>query len=81
MHEVPERSGEVMKLIKISTDLELTVHEFPSGGYAEENRFLRELIGNDCRIYEHIMPSRLYTVLHMKKTPDKSAGAVYKYAD
>lgn len=30
MHEVPERSGEVMNLIKISTDLELTVHEFPS---------------------------------------------------
>lgn len=35
-----------MKLIKISTDLELTVHEFPSGGYAKENRFLWELIGN-----------------------------------
>ena len=47
MYEVPERSGEVMNLIKISTDLELTVHEFPSGGYAKENRFLRELIGND----------------------------------
>ena len=56
MHEVPEGSGEVMKLIKISPDLELTVHEFPSGGYAEENRFLRELIGNHCDIYEHIMP-------------------------
>lgn len=57
-----------MKLIKISTDLDLTVHEFPSGGYAEENRFLRELIGNHCDIYEHVMPRRLYTQLHMKNS-------------
>lgn len=54
-----------MKLIKISTDLELTVHEFPSGGYAKENRFLRELIGNNCDIYERVMPERLYTELYM----------------
>ena len=74
MHEVPEGSGEVMNLIKISTDLELTVHEFPSGGYAKENRFLRELIGNHCDIYEHIMPERLYTELHMKNRPTKVPG-------
>ena len=35
-----------MKLIKISTDLELTVHEFPSGNHAEQNEFLRSLIGS-----------------------------------
>lgn len=63
-----------MKLIKISTDLELTVHEFPSGGYAEENRFLRELIGNHCDIYEHVMPGRLYSELHMKNHPTKVPG-------
>lgn len=63
-----------MKLIKISTDLELTVHEFPSGGYAEENRFLRELIGNHCDIYQHVMPGRLYSELHMKNHPTKVAG-------
>ena len=45
-----------MKLIKISTDLELSVHEFPDGTHEEQNQFLRELIGNDCRIYEHVMP-------------------------
>lgn len=33
-----------MKIIKISTELEMTVHEFPCGGYTQENRFLRELI-------------------------------------
>lgn len=63
-----------MKLIKISTDLELSVHEFPDGTYEEQNQFLRELIGNYCDIYEHIMPCRLYTDLHMKDRPTKIPG-------
>ena len=50
-----------MNLIKISTDLELSVHEFPTGTHEEQNNKLRELIGNDCRLYEHVMPKRLYT--------------------
>ncbi len=61
-------------LIKISTDLKLTVHEFPTGGYVEENQFLRNLIGNRCYVYEHIMPSRLYSELHMKDRPTKVDG-------
>ena len=63
-----------MKLIKISTDLELSVHEFPDGIHEEQNQFLRELIGNDCRIYEHVMPDRLYTELHMFDRPSKIPG-------
>lgn len=63
-----------MKMIKISTDLGLTVYEFPSCGYEEENRFLRNLIGNHCDIYEHTMPRRLYTELHMKDHPTKVPG-------
>lgn len=63
-----------MKLIKISTDLELSVHEFPDGTYEEQDRFLQELIGNDCRIYEHVMPDRLYTELHMFDHPSKIPG-------
>lgn len=39
-----------MKLIKISTDLELTVHDFPTGTHSEQNDYLRGLIGNDCGI-------------------------------
>lgn len=61
-------------LIKISTDLKLTVHEFPTGGYVKENQFLRNLIGNRCHVYEHIMPSRLYSELHMKDRPTKVDG-------
>lgn len=63
-----------MKLLKISTDLELSVHEFPDGSYTKQNEVLRNLIGNNCRIYEHIMPSRLYTELHMKNHPTKMPG-------
>ena len=63
-----------MKLIKISTDLEMTVHDFPNGSYEQQNEFLRELIGNHCRIYEHIMPKRLYSDLHMTDHPTKVSG-------
>lgn len=64
-----------MNLIRISTELELTVHEFPMGSYTEQNRILRELIGNHCDIYEHVMPKRLYTeLLHMKNHPTKIPG-------
>ena len=63
-----------MKIIKISIDLELTVHEFPEGNYAEQNQFLRDLIGNYCRIYEHIRPRRLYKELKMKDHPTSNPG-------
>lgn len=55
-----------MKLIKIATDLKLTVHEFPEGTYTQQNEFLCKLIGNNCQIYEHVMPNRLYMDLHMR---------------
>ena len=63
-----------MRIIKISTDMKLSVHEFPGGSYNEQNRFLRELIGNGCDIYEHVMPNRLYTELHMSDCPSKIPG-------
>ena len=63
-----------MKLIKISADLELSVHEFPDGSHEEQNKFLRELIGNGCDICEHVMPDRLYTELHMFDRPSKIPG-------
>lgn len=63
-----------MKLIRISTDLEMTVHEFPEGSHEQQNKFLRELIGNNCDIYEHVMPRRLYTDLHISNRPTKVPG-------
>ena len=63
-----------MKLIRISTDLELSEHEFPAGTHSEQNDYLRELIGNKCNLYEHVMPERLYTDLKMKNRPTKVPG-------
>lgn len=63
-----------MKIIKISTDLELTVHEFPGGTYTQQNNGIRELIGNYCHIYERIKPKRLYTELHMHRELTRIEG-------
>ena len=54
-----------MKLIKISTDMELSIHDFPDGNHSKQNRELRELIGNGCN---------LYTDLKMKNRPTKIPG-------
>lgn len=63
-----------MKLIKISTDLEMSIHDFPTGNHSKQNKVLRELIGNSCELYEHVMPRRLYTELHQKDHPTKIPG-------
>ncbi len=64
-----------MKIIKISTDLELTVHEYPEEkSYVQQNKVLCELIGNHCDIYECVEPKRLYTKLNMYNSPITVAG-------
>lgn len=63
-----------MKIIRISTDLELSVHEFPKGSHASQNEFLRGLIGNGCKLCQHVMPKRLYTELHQSNRPTKVQG-------
>ena len=47
-----------MKIIKISTELEMTIHDFPEGTMREQSKALYELIGNGCDIVEHVMPKR-----------------------
>lgn len=63
-----------MKLIRISTDMELSVHDFPSGSYEKQNKVLCELIGNRCDLYERVMPVRLYTELQQRNHPTKIPG-------
>ena len=75
-----------MKIIKVSTELEMSVHEFPEGTMREQNKALYQmtifieyfkkydLIGNGCDIVEHVMPKRLYTELKMPSTPVKEPG-------
>lgn len=52
-----------MKIIRISTENEISTHEFPEGDYFNQNKTLRELIGPKCELYEHVMPNRLYSRL------------------
>lgn len=63
-----------MKMIRVSTELELTVHEYPQGTYEAQHEQICKLIGNDCRIYEHVMPNRLYSELNMNNRPTRVPG-------
>lgn len=51
------------KIIKVSTDLEVTVHDYPEGMLETQNRQLCELIGDGCDMIENVMPKRLYREL------------------
>lgn len=46
-----------MKIIKVSTELEMSVHEFPEGTMREQNKVLYGLIGNGCDLVEHCLPA------------------------
>ena len=51
------------KIIKVSMDLEVTVHDFPEGRLETQNKQLCELIGDGCDMVENVMPKRLYREL------------------
>lgn len=46
-----------MRIIRISTQNEISVHEYPS---IRENEILQMLIGNGCSMFECVRPRRLY---------------------
>lgn len=52
-----------MKMIKITTENQISVHDFPEGNFGEQNQVLRNHIGPKCELYEHVMPKRLYSEL------------------
>jgi aryl carrier-like protein len=58
-------------IIKVSSDGTVTIHKFPEGSICDQNAALRKLIGEDCDIFEHVMPRRLYTELKCSAEPDK----------
>ena len=49
------------KLIRVSTDLQVTIHDYPEGSYQAQNKVLRKLIGDDCELHEVVKPRRLYS--------------------
>lgn len=65
-----------MKIIRISTDNEISVHEFPDElSVSEQNQFLRELIGPKCSLVEHVMPKRLYSHLGGSNRVSRERGS------
>lgn len=70
-----------MSIIRISTDLELTIHDFPAGTYAQQKEALCELIGNNCNIYQCVEPERLYSELQMRNTHLNVPGCVCMLVD
>ena len=70
------------KIIKVSMDMEVTVHNFPQGTIREQNRQLCELIGNGCEMIEHVMPRRLYNELgHTTEIKRKASKCVAMLVD
>ena len=63
-----------MKLIRITTDNEISVHEFPDGSQAEQNETLCKLVGDNCEFLEHVMPVNLYKELGASHCAQKEKG-------
>lgn len=63
-----------MKIIKITTENEITTLEFPEGDITSVNKRLYEMIGPKCELMEHVMPSRLYKILGASNRPKKEKG-------
>ena len=64
-----------MKIIKITADNEISVHDFPEGTCQVQNEALRRMIGPRCELYEHVMPKRLYTELGGSNRAGKEKGS------
>lgn len=63
------------KIIRITTDNQISVHEFPEGTHREQNKKLKELIGPECELLEHVMPKRLYNALGASNRVTKEPGS------
>ena len=46
---MPERGQQVMKMIKITTGNQISVHDFPDGSISEQTKLLCKYIGPECQ--------------------------------
>ena len=58
-----------MKIIRVTTDNIVTVHDYPNGDFSQQNTALSELIGNGCELVEGVRPTRLYSKLKFSCQP------------
>ena len=65
-----------MKIIRITANNEITIHDFPENvSYSELNEFLRGLIGDDCELYEVARLTRIYEDLGASDEMTREAGS------
>lgn len=69
-----------MKILRVSTKNEVTVHKYPEGKFKYRHRKLTGLIGNDCELYQQVRPKRLYSELGLSTNP-KCADCVSMLVD
>lgn len=63
-----------MKIIRVTTDNIVTVHDYPNGNFSQQNTALSELIGNGCELVEGVRPTRLYSKLKFSCQPTMNEG-------
>ena len=63
-----------MKIIRVTTDNIVTVHDYPNGDFSQQNTALSELIGNGCELVEGVRPTRLYSKLKFSCQPTMNEG-------
>ena len=69
------------KLIRVSTDLQVTIHDYPEGSYQMQNGVLCKLIGDDCDLYETVKPRRLYSKVKIGKEMAKRDHQIVMLVD
>ena len=69
------------KLVRVSTDLQVTIHDYPEGSYQIQNKALRKLIGNDCDLYESVSPKSLYSKVKIGKNMEKEGHRMVMLVD
>lgn len=69
------------KLVRVSTDLQVTIHDYPEGSYQIQNKALRKLIGKDCDLYESVSPKRLYSRVKIGKKMEKEGHRMVMLVD
>lgn len=69
------------KLIKISTNLEISIMDFPDVDWLQQHKAFCSIIGNDCGLYQIIAPKNLYEYFPVTNQATADQHAVVMLVD
>ena len=69
------------KLIKINTNLEITIMDFPNADWLQQHKAFCSIIGNDCGLYQIIAPKNLYEYFPVTNQATADQHAVVMLVD